>query len=124
MSLRTLLAVGLAFAWAGSATAQQPTQPGETPCETPRCVEQEDDSISDALLWVPRTMLRLPRLLLDASMRLLVLTAGVEEEHHVAEEVSALLFNDARTFGVIPTAFYETGLKPSAGVRVIHRDLA
>jgi hypothetical protein len=124
MSLRTLLALGLAFAWAAPATAQQQTKPGETPCETPRCVEQEDDSTSDALLWVPRAMLRLPRLALDASMRLLVLAAGVEEEHHIAEEVSDLLFNDARTFGVIPTAFYETGFKPSVGVRVIHRDLA
>jgi len=127
MRLRTLLTLLTALWSSASALAQAPREqprPAEPACDTPRCVAREDDSLRQELLWVPRAVLRLPRLALDASMRLLVLAAGVEERHHVADEVTELLFNDERTFGVIPTAFYETGLNPSAGVRVVHRDLA
>lgn len=84
---------------------------------------EDDEDTSEALLWVPRALLRVPRLVLDASMRLVVLAARAEEEYDVIETVDDVLFNDARTFGVVPSAFYETGFKPSIGARVIHRDL-
>lgn len=73
---------------------------------------------------MPRVLLRGPRLALDASFRLVVLGAELEEKHEVVETIDDVLFNDARTFGVVPTAFYETGFSPSIGARVIHRDLA
>jgi outer membrane protein assembly factor BamA len=104
------------------AAAQEPR--AEAPrCETDRCVEEEDDDAVEALLWVPRGLLRIPRLAIDASMRLVVLAARAEEDYAVIDTVDDLMFNDARTFGVVPSAFYETGFKPSVGARVIHRNL-
>lgn len=100
------------------AAAQEPP-----PCDDDRCVEEEDDKTTEALLWIPRALLRIPRLAIDASMRLVVLAARAEEEYAVIETVDDLMFNDARTFGIVPSAFYETGFKPSIGARIIHRDL-
>ena len=119
-ALLRLLGLGLCAAASTLACAQTPAVPE---CETSRCVAQEDDSTSEKLLWVPRGVLRVPRLAVDASMRLVVLAARAEEKYDVIEAVDDLLFNDARTFGIVPSAFYETGFKPSIGARVIHRDL-
>jgi outer membrane protein assembly factor BamA len=122
-SVRLAALCAAVWAAASSAAAAQ-TQPAAVPqCETTRCVAQEDDSASAALLWVPRGVLRVPRLAVDASLRLVVLAARVEEKYDVIESIDDVLFNDARTFGIVPSAFYETGFKPSIGARVLHRDL-
>jgi outer membrane protein assembly factor BamA len=109
--------------WATAGTFASAQAPAVPECETARCVAQEDDSAREQLLWVPRGVLRVPRLAVDASMRLVVLAARAEEKYDVIETIDDVLFNDARTFGVVPSAFYETGFKPSIGARVIHRDL-
>ena len=109
--------------WSSVAAAQPTQQAQQARCETTRCVDREDTSVGEALLWLPRAVLRIPRLALDASLRLLVLGARVEERYQIADTVNDLLFNDDRTFGIVPTAFYETGFSPSIGARVIHRDL-
>jgi hypothetical protein len=40
------------------------------------------------------------------------------------ERIVDFFFNDARTFGVVPTAFVETGFGLNFGARLLHRDLA
>lgn len=120
-ALLTLIGLGLAATVCPPASSQAHPAPE---CETARCVEREDRDAEEALLWIPRGVLRIPRLVLDASLRLVVLAARANEEYAIVETIDEALFNDARTFGVVPSAFYETGFKPSVGARVIHRDLA
>lgn len=119
-ALLALIGLGLWATASSLASAQAPAAPE---CETTRCVAQEDGSADKPLLWVPRGLLRIPRLAIDASLRVVVLAARAEEKYDVVETVDDVLFNDARTFGIVPSAFYETGFKPSIGARVVHRDL-
>jgi outer membrane protein assembly factor BamA len=119
-ALPILMCFGL---WATSSADVSAQTQAVPECETARCVAQEDGSASEKLLWVPRGVLRVPRLAVDAGLRLVVLAARAEEKYDVIEAIDDVLFNEARTFGVVPSAFYETGFKPSIGARVIHRDL-
>src|SRR5690606_18508859 len=47
----------------------------------------------------------------------------LEDRYHVAARLRSFFFNDAGTFGIFPTLFFETGFGANVGLRLVHRDL-
>jgi hypothetical protein len=71
----------------------------------------------------PRVLLFLPRYALDIAIHPVRLGLMAMDKHKLYERAEDLLFNDARTFGVWPVLFVETGFGLNGGVRVLHRNL-
>jgi hypothetical protein len=108
--------------FAMDARAQQPATATTTPvCSTVRCTASTDDALT--WLTVPRALLAPPRLAFRTATELLMLGSEAEEELQLREFLTDVFFDDTRTFGVYPTAFYETGMSPNVGARLVHRDL-
>jgi hypothetical protein len=99
-------------------SAKEPPTP-----ERARCVATGGEG-PDPLLYLPRAAFAVPRLVVRTLSQAAVAGAWVEDEYHLTSRATELFFNDERTFGIFPTAFYETGFAPNAGVRVIAKDLA
>jgi hypothetical protein len=93
--------------------------PGQT-----RCVAREagTDAGRERLLVVPRLLLALPRLVVRVTTGVMLLGADVEDASHVTARADELFWNDRRTFGVLPAFYYESGIGPSAGARVVAND--
>jgi len=123
---RVALVAASASAWLliASAVGAQALQPESAPrCRTVRCVREPASSDDDLWLLLARAPLAPARLLFRTSTELLLIVPRIEDEHHVSRRVQDVFFDDTRTFGVYPTAFYETGFEPSVGARLVHRDL-
>ena len=67
-------------------------------------------------LWLPRTVIA-------AALWPLELGSYAAERYQVADRTKRVLFNDAETLGVVPTARLESGFGLTLGARVVHRDL-
>ncbi len=78
----------------------------------------------DIALAVPRAVLAVPRYALR--LALWPVREGIEflDRHAVVEEVTDVLYNDARNAAVLPTLSYDSYFGPSLGVRAFHEDLA
>jgi hypothetical protein len=76
-----------------------------------------------ALLWVPRGILFLPAAVIEAAAHPVHVGLVVYDKYTVANRLEDVFFNDARTFGAWPTAFFESGFGLNAGARLVHRDL-
>ena len=89
-----------------------------------RCVAQEPapDVAREWLLVVPRLLLALPRLVVRTAASIALIGADVEDAAHIATAADALFWNDKRTLGVLPAAYYESGIGPSIGARLIAKD--
>lgn len=85
-------------------------------------MEEREKDPNELWLWVPRAALAIPRLAFSVLTAPLGLLQRFETKYRVSERIDELLWNDAHTIGVIPTAFYETGLSPSVGLRFINSD--
>ena len=72
---------------------------------------------------VPRTILFVPRYALDIALHPVRLGLTAFDKYALDKRVEDLVFNDARTFGVWPVLFVETGFGVNGGVRVLHRNL-
>lgn len=77
----------------------------------------------DFVLFVPRLILYVPTQALRVVFYPLRLLLGVVDKYAVVGHVEDLLYNDARTMGVMPTAAFESGYGFSAGARIFHTDL-
>jgi hypothetical protein len=109
------------FATQAPAQAQEPATTA-APCSNLRCTTRSDDA---AITWltVPRAVLAPARVAFRTTTELLMLPLAVEEELQLRELATDIFFDDARKFGVFPTAFYETGMSPNVGARLVHHDL-
>jgi hypothetical protein len=95
---------------------------GEVRADRAQCVEVRKQDPNELWLWVPRAALAIPRLAFSVLTAPIGLLQKFETQYRVSERIDELLWNDAHTIGVIPTAFYETGLSPSVGLRFINSD--
>ncbi|HMI93366.1 MAG TPA: hypothetical protein VK509_18470, partial [Polyangiales bacterium] len=124
----SLLIAGAWLSIASSARSQAPLeqapQPGPEPrCRTVRCVREPESGDDDIALLLARAPLAPVRLLFRTSTELLLIVPRIEDEHHVSRRVQDVFFDDTRTFGLYPTAFFETGFEPNVGARMVHRNL-
>ncbi|HEU5075486.1 MAG TPA: BamA/TamA family outer membrane protein, partial [Polyangiaceae bacterium] len=77
----------------------------------------------DVYLSVPRTVLLLPRLTLDALFFPIRGLATLVDKYHLVEQVEDILYNDARTAAIIPTLGYQTEYGFTGGAKVFHNDV-
>lgn len=76
-----------------------------------------------ALLWIPRMVLFVPQSAVILAIQPVRLILILQDRYNVIERARRFFFNDAETFGVFPTVFYETGFGANAGLRLVHRDI-
>ena len=77
----------------------------------------------DAVLFLPRILLVAPRWAVAIVGWPIRQTLRLVEEYSVVEHLEDLLYNDARTAGVLPTLTGFPGAGLSGGARVFHNDL-
>jgi hypothetical protein len=77
----------------------------------------------DIYLLVPRTVLLLPRLTLDAVFFPVRGLAVLVDEYHLVEHVQDVLYNDARTAAIVPTLGYQNEYGFTAGLKAFHDDV-
>jgi hypothetical protein len=86
----------------------------------------EDEPIEgvDVLLFVPRAILFVPRLVLTALFFGIDETIAALERAHVLAWIDRILYwNDDETFGWLPTIAFDLTQGPTAGLNVFHHDL-
>ncbi len=86
-------------------------------------VVERDARVTRGLLVVPRAVLVVPETVLRLGTEPVRLLMLLEDRHHVVARLRRFFFNDAETFGIFPTFFFETGFGANVGLRVVHRDL-
>jgi hypothetical protein len=78
----------------------------------------------DAALFVPRLVLAVPRVVLKIVFFPIELGLEFADEHALVERVQDVLYNDARTAGIVPRLSIDTFFGPTVGVTAFHDDLA
>lgn len=86
-------------------------------------VEPAATEPEDQVLFVPRLVLSVPRYLLRFALYPLVKGVELLDRHAVVEKVEEVLYNDARTGGIVPLLTADTFSGPTLGVRAFHDDL-
>ncbi len=107
---------------ADAATPSEQTVPSSAPGEESGVRERSRDPRAAALV-VPRMILALPEAAIRIGTEPIRLLMMLEDRYHVAHRLRRFFFNDAGTFGIFPTLFFETGFGANAGLRLVHRDL-
>ncbi len=74
-------------------------------------------------MWLPRGLLFVPRNVVAVSFAAPRYALWAYERYHLRERYMQWFFNDDETFGVYPTALFETGFGLNAGVRTLYRGL-
>lgn len=77
----------------------------------------------DVYLAVPRTILLLPRLTLDALFFPVRGLATLVDKYHLVEQVEDVLYNDARTAAIIPTLGYQNEYGFTGGLKAFHNNV-
>jgi hypothetical protein len=80
----------------------------------------EDDS---ALRVIGRGALFLPKLAFDAVLSPFRFGVWANDRYHVIDWYDRIFYNDAKTFGIVPTLSVDTTLGVTAGARLVHSDL-
>ena len=75
------------------------------------------------LLWIPRGIFFVPAAVIEAAAHPVHVGLVVSDKLAVRNRLEDVFFNDARTFGAWPTAFFESGFGLNVGGRLVHRDL-
>lgn len=83
----------------------------------------EPPRASNAWRVIPRALLYVPRRVIEMVTTPFYYALVAYQKYRLKYRVLDAFFNDQRTFGLIPTAFVETGFGLNGGLRVIHRDL-
>lgn len=112
-------------------TGTSSVAPSSEAAEAPAKVRPEDArgridegiEVVDALLFVPRVVLAVPRLALYILYLPLRGLLWLQDELLVYENVIDFLYNDERTAGVVPLAYYAPGLGATFGARAFHNDV-
>lgn len=77
----------------------------------------------DYYLFLPRAVLYVPNLVLEGVFYPLRKLAGVVGRYQIVPRVKKLIYNDAETSVIHPTAAYQSGYGLNFGVRAAHSDL-
>src|SRR6187399_2631812 len=77
----------------------------------------------DVYLFVPRTALLLPRLVLDVVAFPIRGLATLVDKYHLIEQVKDVLYNDARNAAVVPTLGYQNDYGFTGGIKAFHNDV-
>lgn len=127
----------------GVETASRPVEPPAAPVAVPTTVPApldepdwqaapsprdasgvaQDDARTGRWLWVPRALLFLPRMAVWAAAQPIRGIAYAYERFEVPGKSPGIAAKDRRTFGIYPTAAYESGFGFSVGGRLIVRDI-
>ena len=118
---------------------EPPVEPAPVPTTVPAPLEEpdwsaapspreasgvaQDDPRGGRLLWIPRALLFLPRMAVWVAAQPIRGVAYAYERYEVSDKATDVAFNDPRTFGIYPTASYESGFGFTAGGRLIWRDI-
>lgn len=124
------LLLGLALALSANAasaqtveTATRTSTASVRPEDARGLVERDRFEPEDYALFLPRLLLLPPRLALSLVTWPLRKGLVLVERYHVVEHIEDLLYNDARTAGVLPAITGFPGVGTSFGVNVFHDDL-
>ena len=83
----------------------------------------EIDESDSAGRWFARGLLFVPRVAVTVVMAPVEGSAWAIERYQLLDRAEGLFWNDAHTFGVMPTFQLEAGFGLNIGARVVHRDL-
>lgn len=86
-------------------------------------VAVDGDPEPSPLLWVPRALLFVPRVVWTVATAPIRGGLWVTERYQIRDRLTDLFFNDARTFGIYPTATIRSGFGLSAGAHLVHKTL-
>jgi hypothetical protein len=136
-----LLAAGLGWL-PGGALAAQPAPPSEAgqprpgsppapstqpaaplPDQTRGYARPPGVEPEDVVLFVPRLVMAVPRYTLKFVFYPITQTLAFIDRHAVIENITDILYNDARTAGVVPKLAIDTFFGPSIGLKAFHDDL-
>ena len=84
---------------------------------------QDERNGAQKLLWAPKLVFALPRFLFQLATGPLYGIAKLEDRHKIQERIEDFFYNDERTFGIYPIAFFATGLGLNVGAELVHKDL-
>jgi len=79
--------------------------------------------VQEHLLWIPRTILLVPRWVVWSVSQPVRGGAYVYERYDLPGVFRRTFFNVSETFGIYPIATYETTFGVTMGARLVHRDL-
>src|SRR5690242_15502463 len=82
---------------------------------------REDES--NELLWVPRVLLLPVRLVYEIPGQTLRGATWLIERYRVRDVYQQIFFNEDGTFGIFPSAFFETGFGLNVGAHLIYRNI-
>ncbi|HSI05812.1 MAG TPA: BamA/TamA family outer membrane protein [Myxococcota bacterium] len=82
---------------------------------------REDET--NELLWVPRVILFPVRMVYEVPGQALKGTFWLVERYRVQDVYQQIFFNEDGTFGIFPTALFETGFGLNVGARLIYRNI-
>ena len=74
-------------------------------------------------LWIPRSLLFIPRWILEIPFYPLRGILYLYEKGQIEDYYYRLFYNEERSFGVFPTAFFSTGFGINVGAGLVHKDL-
>lgn len=109
------------------AVAPLPAEPDWSSAPSPRdasgVLREDARPGSERVLWMPRALLFVPRIALWVAAQPLRGAAYAYERYDVPTKATDVAFNDTRTFGIYPTAAYESGFGFTIGGRVVWSDI-
>ena len=94
-----------------------------SPAEASGVAREDARPRTDRLLWIPRALLFLPRMAVWLVAQPIRGAAYAYERYDVPAKATDLTFNKTRTFGIYPTASYETDFGFMIGARLLARDV-
>jgi hypothetical protein len=114
-----------AAAAAPAAEPPSPTAGGaiSPPGDARGLTTEPEDEPEDWALLLPRSILTIPRVVLQVVFWPIQHGLRFTERHHIIEEVEDVLYNDARTAGIVPSFSFLSSQGPTVGVQAFHDDL-
>jgi hypothetical protein len=112
---------------APAANARAPRQPApaKPKANAARNYEREPGvEPEDVALAVPRAVLAVPRFALKLVFFPVREAIEFADRHALVEEVTDILYNDARNAAILPTLSVDSFFGPTVGVKAFHEDLA
>jgi hypothetical protein len=143
MSHPARFAVGLTTLVCAAMTARAGGEPDDQPGGKPEVAERQEDRTDwdampapDAssgvevdgdpepspLVWIPRGLLFVPRLVWEVTTAPIRGGVYVTERYKLRDRAIDLFFNDSRTFGIYPTAAFRSGFGVSGGAHLVYKN--
>lgn len=94
-----------------------------SPTEASGIEHAEATPVREHLLWIPRAILFVPRWAFWGVAQPVRGGVYVYDKYDLPRLYRRIFFNADETFGIYPTARYETGFGVTGGVRLLHRDM-